>query len=567
MKSIPVVVWKSDSSVTHCLICDLIFSLFKRKHHCRYCGEIICDKCSLNRIQINKSQGAVRICDLCVSIKFGGGTYNDSDKNNNKYVEKLNVKVMTNNNSHDVNHNVNVAIDDDNDNNRSISVTHNAAISSGDGDSRDGMNVWKSPIKSQHNNNSSDLFSSSILSIYSLDDYYIRLCYDDNSTIHSIIDQLQSLIKISSIHIGIFELCQIKGGSRTFHPISLHVRIIDLFDEWRNVYSMHGYGGGKGTGSSSNGVSGSTSASNRIGIYNDTTHDDDNNNDAVDNAVVLKLVIPLYYKNLYPSALMESVHDNSYRQSMYRYRQPSIEIVNNNNRDPLHADDNDHHHHVHDDDHDDVHHNHNHNDIDNNGVPPRNQQLILASLIEKQHRHGYNKTDGDDHNDDDNDDDDNDEDDEHHHFNKHEYYDNQYNSNCDTTWISIDSCAADQLNNNNNNNNSSNHINYRSRPHHHRINSVMKHNHHNHDTNSKSFELLTTLSNHIQPIDHEDDDSNSSVESSSPAKILMNLQEFSIHENRRRSSGQFSGHSPVRTSLAAATATTRRMSNPVFYSR
>ena len=87
----------------------------------------------------------------------------------------------------------------------------------------------------------------------------------------------------------------------------------------------------------------------------------------------------------------------------------------------------------------------------------------------------------------------------------------------------------------------------------------MKHN----DTNSKSFELLTTLSNHIQPIDHEDDDSNSSVESSSPAKILMNLQEFSIHENRRRSSGQFSGHSPVRTSLAT---TTRRLSNPVFYS-
>lgn len=507
MKSIPVVVWKSNSSVTHCLICEVIFSLFKRKHHCRYCGEIICDKCSLNRIQIYKSQGAVRICDQCVSIQFGRGTYND--KNNDKHDEKLNVKIMTNNICGNDDHNVNVAIDDGDDDHK-ISITHNATI--GSVDSRDGMNVWKSPVKTQHNN-SSDLFTTSILSIYSLDDYYIRLRYDDHSTIHSIIDQLQSLIKIS-IHIGIFELCQIEGGSKTFHPISLHVRIIDLFDEWRNVYSMHNGGNGIGAGSS-----GSSSASNRILIYNDSTHIDNGGGSGVvvdsDSAVVLKMVIPLYYKNLYPSAMMDNVHD-SYRQSMHRYRQPPIEIEN----DPLHDAD----HHCH--------------DINNNGVPTRDHQLILASLTEKQ-QHEYNKNDDDD------------DDDYHHHFDKHEC-DNQNNTNCDTTWISIDSCA-DQVNN-------INHINYRS--HHHRINSAMKHNDNN--TNSKSFELLTTLSNHIQPIDHEDDDSNSSVESSSPAKILMNLQEFSIHENRRRSSGQFSGHSPVRTSLAT---TTRRLSNPVFYSR
>jgi hypothetical protein len=502
MNSIPVVVWKSNSSATHCLICEVIFSLFKRKHHCRYCGEIICDECSLNRIQIYKSQGAVRICDQCVSIQFNRDTYNN--KNNNKHDEELNVKIMTN-------HNVNVAIDDgDGDDD-----AHKIGIV----DNRDGMNVWKSPIKTQHNN-SSDLFTTSILSIYSLDDYYIRLRYDDDSTIHSIIDQLQSLIKIS-IHIGIFELCQFEGGSRTFHPISLHVRIIDLFDEWRNVYSMHH--GGNGIGASS---SGSGSASNRILIYNDSTHiDNDGGGGGVDrdSVVILKMVIPLYYKNLYPSALLDSVHD-SYRQSMHCYRQPPIEIEN----DPIGGDDDDHHH---------------RHDINNNGVPTRDHQLIIASLSENQ-QHEYNKNNGDD----DGDDDDND---HHHHFDKHDF-DNQNNPNCDTTWISIDSCA-DQVNNSHINNYRSHHRR------HHRINSAMKHN----DTNSKSFELLTTLSNHIQPIDHEDDDSNSSVESSSPAKILMNLQEFSIHENRRRSSGQFSGHSPVRTSLAT---TTRRLSNPVFYS-
>jgi hypothetical protein len=507
MKSIPVVVWKSNSSVTHCLICEVIFSLFKRKHHCRYCGEIICDKCSLNRIQIYKSQGAVRICDQCVSIQFGKDTFDD--KTNRKHDEKLNVKIKTNNICGNDDHNVNVAIDD-NDHHHEIPLTHNETI--GSGESRDGMNVWKSPIKTTQHNNSSHLFTTSILSIYSLDDYYIRLRYDDSSTIHSIIDQLQSLIKIS-IHIGIFELCQIEGGSRTFHPISLHVRIIDLFDEWRNVYNMHHGGSGIGAGSNCG------SSSNRIKICNDSIHIDNNGDGVVavdsNSAVVLKMVIPLYYKNLYPSAMMDSVHA-SYRQSMHRYRQPPIEIEN----DPLHDDD------------DDDHHRH---DINDNGVPTRDHQLILASLTKKQ-QHEYNKNNDDD-----------DDDDYHHHFDKHEF-DNQNNTNCDTTWISIDSCT-DQVNN------------YRSH-HHHSINSARKHNHNN--TTSKSFELLTTLSNHIQPIDHEDDDSNSSVESSSPAKILMNLQEFSIHENRRRSSGQFSGHSPIRTSLAT---TTRRLSNPVFYSR
>jgi len=246
--------------------------------------------------------------------------------------------------------------------------------------------------------------------------------------------------------------------------------------------------------------------------------------------------------------MIDNVND-SYRHSLYRsFRQSSIE----NGVDPLHE------YHHYDDNHNKM------DDDDNNNelVTTRNQQLIYASLIENQH-HEDNDVDERKHHVVDDDGGNNDQ----HHFNEYVFddNDNQYSTNCDTTWISIDSCIDQQQHNNK----MSNHRN-------HRINNIMKH---NHNTNSKSFELLSTLSNHIQPIDYEDDDSNSSVESSSPAKILMNLEEFSIHENRRRSSGQFNGLSPVRTGLSPVrtglspvrTASnifiTRRLSNPVFYSR
>lgn len=36
--------WVSDSSVQNCFKCDKKFHpLYRRKHHCRYCGQIFCD--------------------------------------------------------------------------------------------------------------------------------------------------------------------------------------------------------------------------------------------------------------------------------------------------------------------------------------------------------------------------------------------------------------------------------------------------------------------------------------------------------------------------------------------
>lgn len=46
--------WVSDDSVNNCYSCDLAFSYFVRKHHCRLCGRIFCDKCSKSRAIIPK---------------------------------------------------------------------------------------------------------------------------------------------------------------------------------------------------------------------------------------------------------------------------------------------------------------------------------------------------------------------------------------------------------------------------------------------------------------------------------------------------------------------------------
>ena len=38
--------WMSDDSNKFCLLCAAEFTLFKRRHHCRRCGKVVCDKCA-----------------------------------------------------------------------------------------------------------------------------------------------------------------------------------------------------------------------------------------------------------------------------------------------------------------------------------------------------------------------------------------------------------------------------------------------------------------------------------------------------------------------------------------
>ncbi|KAL3641002.1 Protein free1 [Castilleja foliolosa] len=60
--------WVPDEAVTKCIGCGTDFGAFVRKHHCRNCGDIFCDKCTQGRTALTADENApvVRVCDRCL---------------------------------------------------------------------------------------------------------------------------------------------------------------------------------------------------------------------------------------------------------------------------------------------------------------------------------------------------------------------------------------------------------------------------------------------------------------------------------------------------------------------
>jgi chromosome segregation ATPase len=59
--------WVSDELVSFCKGCDSKFTIARRRHHCRRCGDIFCAKCSSSTKKLTDSSSkAVRVCDICV---------------------------------------------------------------------------------------------------------------------------------------------------------------------------------------------------------------------------------------------------------------------------------------------------------------------------------------------------------------------------------------------------------------------------------------------------------------------------------------------------------------------
>lgn len=61
--------WVPDEAVTKCTACGTDFGAFVRRHHCRNCGDIFCDKCTHGRIALTADESAqpVRVCDRCMA--------------------------------------------------------------------------------------------------------------------------------------------------------------------------------------------------------------------------------------------------------------------------------------------------------------------------------------------------------------------------------------------------------------------------------------------------------------------------------------------------------------------
>ncbi|KAF9913250.1 hypothetical protein EC991_000012 [Linnemannia zychae] len=66
-------IWVPDHSATRCMICTEEFgTIFRRKHHCRACGKVVCHSCSSRTILIKgtHSEKLGRACDDCIDTMF-----------------------------------------------------------------------------------------------------------------------------------------------------------------------------------------------------------------------------------------------------------------------------------------------------------------------------------------------------------------------------------------------------------------------------------------------------------------------------------------------------------------
>ena len=57
--------WDSDSQHPNCFDCKDKFSFFLRRHHCRKCGKIFCEKCIKNYIVFKTPH---IVCKNCINI-------------------------------------------------------------------------------------------------------------------------------------------------------------------------------------------------------------------------------------------------------------------------------------------------------------------------------------------------------------------------------------------------------------------------------------------------------------------------------------------------------------------
>lgn len=61
--------WTPDNASNTCLICGSDFTFFRRRHHCRRCGNLVCGNCSANTARVDNSETLVRVCDTCYTLE------------------------------------------------------------------------------------------------------------------------------------------------------------------------------------------------------------------------------------------------------------------------------------------------------------------------------------------------------------------------------------------------------------------------------------------------------------------------------------------------------------------
>ncbi|KAF0746177.1 hypothetical protein AaE_008224 [Aphanomyces astaci] len=61
--------WIPDDARTTCAMCNERFSLFRHKHHCRTCGDVVCMDCVTKKVAVSPTADPanVIVCVLCLA--------------------------------------------------------------------------------------------------------------------------------------------------------------------------------------------------------------------------------------------------------------------------------------------------------------------------------------------------------------------------------------------------------------------------------------------------------------------------------------------------------------------
>lgn len=61
--------WVPDADAQNCMLCNVKFSVIKRRHHCRACGKVLCSKCCSLKASLDYMDNAEgRVCHPCFGI-------------------------------------------------------------------------------------------------------------------------------------------------------------------------------------------------------------------------------------------------------------------------------------------------------------------------------------------------------------------------------------------------------------------------------------------------------------------------------------------------------------------
>lgn len=71
-KPVELTKWVPNTASDGCQRCKKVFGLLRRRHHCRYCGFLVCNQCSQARVVFQEEQSVpVRVCTRCM-VKIVG---------------------------------------------------------------------------------------------------------------------------------------------------------------------------------------------------------------------------------------------------------------------------------------------------------------------------------------------------------------------------------------------------------------------------------------------------------------------------------------------------------------